>query len=212
MSAPPLEHRRRRRSRHREPHRRRSRNYYRSRTVQLMRFPWPAAALILLSIHRRSKPCQLADHQVCLMNAGFVPALSVMLVTTILVLGPNLCWIEPPPHHLLPSLHTVAESQDRRRLRHLIWILMVWYVRIQVPCRSGRRLRWFKVLGNFYKNSPLLFAMHTVNLSPHYVASAPAKSALASSTFSATTTTTGESTPTIPTWLKSQRTPLDLQH
>ena len=91
-----------------------------------------------------------------------------MLVTTILVLGPNRCWIDCHRLvHLLPSPHTVAESQDRRRLRHLIRILMARYVRIQVPRRSGRRLRSFMVLGNFYKNSPLHFAMHTVNLSRH---------------------------------------------
>ena len=91
-----------------------------------------------------------------------------MLVTTTLVLGPNRCWIDCHRLvHLLPSPHTVAESQDRRRLRHLIRILMARYVRIQVPRRSGPRLRWFMVLGNFYKNSPLHFAMHTVNLSRH---------------------------------------------
>ena len=91
-----------------------------------------------------------------------------MLVTTILVLGPNRCWIDC--HHLvhlLPSPHTVAESQDRRRLRHLTRILMARYVRIHVLRRSGRLLRWFMVLGNFYKNTPLHFAMHTVNLSRH---------------------------------------------
>ena len=91
-----------------------------------------------------------------------------MLLTTILVLGLNRCWIAC--RHLvqlLPSPRTVAESQDRRRLQHLTRILTARCVHIQVPPRSGRLLRWFMVLGNFYKNSPLHFAMHTVNLSRH---------------------------------------------
>ena len=33
--------------------------------------------------------------------------------------------------------------------------------------RSARLLRWFMDLGNFYKNSPLPFAMRTLNLSRH---------------------------------------------
>ena len=37
----------------------------------------------------------------------------------------------------------------------------------QVPHRSALLLRWFMDLANFYKNSPLPFAMHTVNLSRH---------------------------------------------
>ena len=91
-----------------------------------------------------------------------------MLLTTILVLGLNRCWIACRHLvHLLPSPRTVAESQDRRRLQHLTRILMARCVHIQVPPRSGRLLRWFMVLGNFYKNSPLHFAMHTVNLSRH---------------------------------------------
>ena len=49
---------------------------------------------------------------------------------------------------LLLSRHTVDESQDKRRLRHLIRILMVRYVRIQVHRRSGRRRRWSMVLEN----------------------------------------------------------------
>ena len=91
-----------------------------------------------------------------------------MLLTTILVFGLNRCWITC--HHLgrlLPQPHTVAESQDRGRLRHLTRILMAQCVHIQVPRRSDRPLRWFMVLGNFYKNSPLHFAMHTANLSRH---------------------------------------------
>ena len=92
----------------------------------------------------------------------------VMLVTTIRELGPNRCWID---YHLLVPLllarYTVDESQDKRRLRHLIRILMGPYVRIQVPRRSGRRRRWSMVLVNFYKNLPLHFAMPTVNLSRH---------------------------------------------
>ena len=91
-----------------------------------------------------------------------------MLVTTIRELGPNRCWID---YHLLVPLlrsrHTVDESQDKRRPRHLIRILMVRYVRIQVHCRSGRPRRWSMVLENFYKNLPLHFAMRTVNLSRH---------------------------------------------
>ena len=92
----------------------------------------------------------------------------VMLVTTIRELGPNRCWID---YHLLVPLllarYTVDESQDKRRLRHQIRILMGPYVRIQVPRRSGRRRRWSMVLVNFYKNLPLHFAMPTVNLSRH---------------------------------------------
>ena len=92
----------------------------------------------------------------------------VMLVTTIRELGPNRCWID---YHLLVPLllarYTVHENQDKRRLRHLIRILMGPYVRIQVPRRSGRRRRWSMVLVNFYKNLPLHFAMRTVNPSRH---------------------------------------------
>ena len=36
---------------------------------------------------------------------------------------------------------------------------MAQCVHIQVPRRSDRLLRWFMDLGNFYKNSPLHFAM-----------------------------------------------------
>ena len=92
----------------------------------------------------------------------------VKLVTTIRELGPNRCWIDC--HLLVPLLlarYTVHENQDKRRLRHLIRILMGPYVRIQVPRRSGRRRRWSMVLVNFYKNLPLHFAMRTVNPSRH---------------------------------------------
>ena len=40
-------------------------------------------------------------------------------------------------------------------------------VHIQAHRRSARLLRWFMDLGNFYKNSPLPFAMRTLNLSRH---------------------------------------------
>ena len=70
----------------------------------------------------------------------------------------------PPPRPLAPG---AIHGQDKRRLRHLIRILMGPYVRIQVPRRSGRRRRWSMVLVNFYKNLPLHFAMPTVNLSRH---------------------------------------------
>ena len=58
-------------------------------------------------------------------------------------------------------------NKDRQRLRHLTRILMVQFVHIQVPHRSALLLRWFMDLANFYKNSPLPVAIHTVNLSRH---------------------------------------------
>ena len=48
-----------------------------SQTVQMVRYPRPAAMLTLRSIHRRPRPCQLADHQVCRMNGDGAPAIKV---------------------------------------------------------------------------------------------------------------------------------------
>ena len=64
------EHRRRRRSRHREPHRRPIPQPSSTvpRTSLSMQCQWVAVMLILLSIHRQLKPCQLADRLVCPMN------------------------------------------------------------------------------------------------------------------------------------------------
>ena len=61
------EHRRRRRSRHREPHRRRSRSHHR-------RLPGPAAMPTIRSTRRQSRPCRRVDHQVCRMTVDGTPA------------------------------------------------------------------------------------------------------------------------------------------
>ena len=91
-----------------------------------------------------------------------------MPLTAILVVVLSRCWIACHHHGLLlPSPHTAGANQDRQRLRHLTRILMVQSVHIQVHRRSARLLRRFMDLGNFYKNSPLPFAMRTLNLSRH---------------------------------------------
>ena len=48
-----------------------------SQTVLLMQFLWSAVMLTLLSIHRRSKPCLLADRLVCPMNGDGATATKV---------------------------------------------------------------------------------------------------------------------------------------
>ena len=91
-----------------------------------------------------------------------------MPLTALLVIVQSQCWIAG--HHqglLLPHPHTADANQDRHRLPHLTRILMVQFVHIQVPHRSALLPRWFMDLGNFYKNSPWPFAMHTVNLLRH---------------------------------------------
>ena len=91
-----------------------------------------------------------------------------MMLTAILVVVLSRCWIACHHHGLLlPSPHTSDANQDRQRLRRLTRILMVQSVHIQVHRRSARLLRWFMDLVNFYKNSPLPFAMRTLNLSRH---------------------------------------------
>ena len=85
--------------------------------------------------------------------------------TTLLVGVQGQCWIACHHHGLLlPHQHSVDATQDSHRLPLLTRILMAQFVHIQVPHRSAILPRWFMDLGNFFKNSPLPFATHTVNL------------------------------------------------